>query len=47
MLPDDRNVEAVLKMTKPEGITGVKRLCGLIQYMARFLPDLAVTLEPI
>ena len=34
-------------MTKPEDINGIKRLCGLVQYMARFMPDLADTLEPI
>ena len=47
VLPDDRKIEAVLKMTKPEDITGIKRLCGLVEYMGRFMPDLTDTLEPI
>ena len=46
-LPDDRKIEAVLKMTKPEDITCVKRLCRFVKYMTRFLPDLSDTLEPI
>ena len=28
-------------------ISGVKRLCGVVQYMSTFLPDLAETMEPI
>lgn len=47
ILPDDKKIEAVLKMKTPEDITGVKRLCGLVQYMARFLPELSDTLEPL
>jgi hypothetical protein len=28
-------------------VAGVKRLCGMVQYMAKFLPDLANEMEPI
>lgn len=47
LLPDEKKIESVLKMPTPEDVTGVKRLCGLVQYMACFLPDLAETLDPI
>ncbi len=44
---DKSKVEAVLKMPHPTDIQGVKRLCGMVQYMAKFLPNLAADLEPI
>lgn len=47
VLPDNDKIEAVLKMKRPTDVTEVRRFCGLVQYMARFLPDLANTLEPI
>ena len=31
----------------PTIVSGVKRLCGMVQYMAKFLPDLSTILEPI
>jgi hypothetical protein len=34
-------------MPTPTDVTGVKRLCGMVQYMAKFLPDLANEMEPI
>ena len=34
-------------MPVPAEVPGVKRLCGMVQYVSKFLPDLAVTLEPI
>ena len=45
--PDEQKVDAILKMPPPENVTDVRRLCGLVQYMGRFLKDLADTLEPI
>ena len=47
VLPDGTKIEAILKMDSPKDISAVRRFCGLVQYMARFLPDLATTLEPI
>jgi len=47
ILPDVSKVEAILKMKRPEDVTGIRRFCGLVQYMARFLPNLADTLEPL
>jgi hypothetical protein len=34
-------------MPTPTDVAGVKRLCGMVQYMAKFLPDLANEMEPI
>jgi hypothetical protein len=33
-------------MQTPTDFTGVKRLCGMVQYIAAFLPDLANEMEP-
>ncbi|XP_060077956.1 uncharacterized protein LOC132557483 [Ylistrum balloti] len=45
--PDDKKIKAIMEMPAPEDVSGVKRFCGVVQYMAKFLPDLAITLEPI
>ena len=34
-------------MKRPSDVSEVRRFSGMIQYMSRFLPDLAETLEPI
>ena len=34
-------------MQPPADVLGVKRLCGMVQYMAKFLPDLSTIPEPI
>ena len=47
VLPDRAKVEAILQMPPPEDIHGVKRLCGMIQYMSKFVPNLASDIEPI
>ena len=44
---DDKKVNAIRKMPTPTDVAGVKRLCGMVQYMAKFLPDLANEMEPI
>ena len=47
ILPDEKKVEAIKNMKTPQDVTAVKRFCGLTQYMARFLPSLSETIEPI
>ena len=47
ILPDTSKVEAILNMPRPDGVTGVRRFCGLVQYMARFLPHMAETLQAL
>ena len=44
---DDAKATAILEMPAPTDIHGVKRFCGMIQYLARFMPDLAGYLEPL
>ena len=44
---DEAKVQAIRDMPAPTDVEGVKRLCGMAQYMAKFLPNLAATLEPI
>ena len=44
---DKAKVRAIRDMSRPVDVAGVRRLCGMTQYMSRFLPDLAETLEPI
>ena len=43
---DPRKVEAIEQMPTPSDVAGVKRFCGMIQYLSRFMPNLASDLEP-
>ena len=45
--PDPEKVEAILKMPAPTDVTGIQRLNGFVNYLARFLPHLCDILEPI
>ncbi|CAK8685059.1 unnamed protein product [Clavelina lepadiformis] len=45
--PDPAKIEAIQRMPSPEDVSGVKRFCGMVQYLARFLPNLANDLEPL
>jgi hypothetical protein len=45
--PDDAKVKAIREMPAPTDVEGVRRLCGMVQYLAKFLPDLASDTEPI
>ena len=38
---DEAKVQAIRDMPKPVDVAGVRHLCGMTQYMSRFLPDLA------
>lgn len=44
---DPKKISAILKMSSPTDAAGVKRFCGMVQYMARFLPGLSMMLEPM
>ena len=35
IMPDQSKVEAILKMPEPTDIPGVRRLCGMVQYLSR------------
>ena len=44
---NEAKVQAIRGMPVPTDVEGVRRLCGMAQYMARFLPNLAETLKPM
>ena len=44
---DQSKVEAILNMPAPTDVHRVKRLCRMIQYLSKFLPNLASDLQPI
>ena len=44
---DQSKVEAILNMPAPTDVHGVKRVCGMIQYLYKFLPNLASELQLI
>ena len=43
---DPSKVEAILQMTKPEDVQGVRRILGMTNYLAKFLPKLSDVSEP-
>jgi hypothetical protein len=45
--PDTNKIKAVLEMNAATDVTEIKRFCRLVQYMAKFVPDLSETLEPL
>ena len=45
--PDPEKMEAVRNMPKPNDVKAVRRFCGFVNYLAKFLPRLADVLEPI
>lgn len=45
--PDPNKVKAILEMPEPNDAAGVRRFCGIIQYLARFIPNLSTTAEPL
>ena len=40
-------IEAITRMPAPEDVHGVRQLCGMVQYLAKFVPELAETVAPI
>ena len=45
--PDPEKMEAVRNMPKPNDVKAVRRFCGFVNYLAKFLLRLADVLEPI
>ena len=44
---DPSKIEAILQMTKPEDVQGVRRILGMTNYLAKFLPKLSDVSEPL
>ena len=45
--PDPEKVKAIEAMPPPTDIEGIQRLNGFVNYLAKFLPKLSETMEPI
>ena len=45
--PDRAKVAAILDMPPPTDVHGVRRLCGMIQYLAKFMSNVASDFGPI
>ena len=44
---DPEKAKAVKDMPRPDDVEGIQRLNGFVNYLAKFLPGLADTMEPI
>uniref|UniRef100_A0A224YS74 Bell all n=1 Tax=Rhipicephalus zambeziensis TaxID=60191 RepID=A0A224YS74_9ACAR len=44
---DPDKVKAIREMSPPTDVGGVLRLCGMLNYIARFLPSISTIMEPI
>lgn len=47
IVPDEKKVQAILNMPEPEDEAAVRRFCGMVQYLARFIPHLSQDLAPL
>ena len=45
--PDPDKVKAIKEMPRPQNVEDAQRLNGFVNYLAKFLPHLAETMEPI
>ena len=45
--PDQRKVEAIKKMKRPDTKTELQRFLGMINYLARYIPDLSTRTMPL
>lgn len=44
---DKQKEQAIVDMPTPTNVTQVKSFCGLVNYYARFFPNLAMVLKPL
>ena len=44
--PNLNKVKATQNMPASTDIHGVKRVCGMMHYLAKFIPNLSVTIDP-
>ena len=40
-------VEAAIKMPKPQDVKDIRKLCGFVNYLAKFIPRLSAVIEPL
>lgn len=46
-IPDPNKTDAVIKMPIPTDIKSLQQLLGMVQYLLKFLPQLATITEPL
>ena len=47
LMPDPLKVEAIVNMDPPTDVAGIQRLAGMVNYLAKFLPNLSEVMEPL
>ncbi|XP_055890320.1 uncharacterized protein LOC129927122 [Biomphalaria glabrata] len=45
--PDIKKIKAILEMKKPENSQEARKLCGMVQYLSKFLNNLAEVSQPL
>lgn len=45
--PDPEKVSAITKMPTPTDVAAVRRFCGTVNYLAKFLPNLSCVVKPL
>ena len=45
--PSRQKVEAILQMPAPSNVTELRSLCGMLNYLSKFTPQLATTIRPM
>jgi len=45
--PDPKYITKIIKLKEPEGVEDVRRMAGMIEWLAKYIPRLAKLLEPI
>ena len=44
---DPNKVRAIVEMPRPQDAAGIRRFIGMVSYLAKFVPNLSVILEPL
>ena len=47
VMADPSKVDAIVNMPKPADVQGVRRILGMTNYLAKFLPKLSDVLQPL
>ena len=45
--PHPDKIKTVQEMQKPDSIKAIRRFCGFVEYLTKFLPKLSEVMEPI
>ena len=47
LIVDPQNVDTIINIQPPKDVTGIKRFCGMVTYLAKFLPHLSSICAPL